>query len=60
MALRRWVDMSAALDEIKQLEADGRPDELRKARQAFVAKYPGERAARQIQAVLEAEPVPGK
>lgn len=55
-ALRKWVDMSAALDAITQLEAEGTPEALRKAREAFVAKYPDEGVSRQIQQQLDAEP----
>jgi len=57
-ALRRWVEMSEALDAMAQLEAEGTPEALRKAREAFVAKYPDERITRRIQAQLTAEPAP--
>ena len=57
-ALRKWAGMGADLDALEQLEGNGRPEDLRKARQAFVAKYPDEQVARRVQAMLEAEPKP--
>jgi len=59
-ALRTWVEVSVALDALAQLETEGHPEELRKAQQAFVAKYPDQPAAQQIRAMLEAEAAMGK
>lgn len=59
-ALHEWVKVSAALAELEELEATGSPEELRKARQAFIAQYPDQPATAQLQAILEAESSLGK
>ena len=52
------MKVSVALDELQQLEASGTPEELHRARLAFVSNYPNEQTARQIQTILDAEAVP--
>jgi len=59
-SLRKWVQVSVALDNLNRLTAAAQPGELREARRAFVENFPDVPASKQLKKLLEKEAAAGK